>query len=105
VRLCIEDTQEVELRGEVVECDPPRRLTYTWNCQDGPATETPRGISTVTFELQPMGGSVRLTVTHAPLAEDDGARQGWPAILSSLKSYLETGAPISATERWRQRVA
>lgn len=101
VRLYLEDTSDVELHGEVLECDPPRRLSYTWHCLDAPAAQA----STVTFDLHPMGDSVRLTVTHAPLAEDDAARQGWAAILSSLKSYLETGKPLSATEMWRKRAS
>lgn len=97
----LEDTREFELSGEVVEHDPPRRLSYTWKRKEAPASE----ISTVAFELHPMGESVRLTVSHTPLGADDMARQGWAAILSSLKSYLETGRPISATEMWRSRAA
>lgn len=99
VHLYLENTQDYELYGAVLEADPPRRLSYTWHCRDASAAHP----SSVTFDLHPMGGSVRLTVTHAPLAEDDGARQGWSAILSSLKSYLETGRPLSATEMWRHR--
>jgi uncharacterized protein YndB with AHSA1/START domain len=101
VRLYLEDSQDFELHGEVLDNDPSRRLSYTWRRQGAPVEE----VSTVTFELHPMGDSVRLTVTHAPLAADDMARQGWAAILSSLKSYLETGKPISATEMWRRRAA
>ena len=98
VRLYVEDGQEVELEGEVLEYDPPRRLSYTWSCRDASASAD----SAVTFELQPVGGSVRLTVTHLPLDAHDPARQGWSAILSSLKSYLEAGRPLSATETWRR---
>jgi uncharacterized protein YndB with AHSA1/START domain len=101
VKLFLEDTQEHEVAGEVIACEPPRRLSYTWQT----ASEADAPISTVTFELHPMGGSVRLTVIHEPLADDDMARQGWAAIMSSLKSYLEAGRPLSATEMWRQRAA
>lgn len=100
VRLYLEDANELEVYGEVLEYDPPRRLSYSWDSPGAPGPEP----STVTFDLQAVGGSVRLTVTHAPLAEDDMARQGWSAILSSLKSYLETGQPLSATEMWRARL-
>lgn len=101
VHLYIEDTQEFEVHGQVLEYDPPQRLSYTWMMRGGPAAET----ASVSFDVHPMGDSVRLTITHAPLAENDMARQGWSAILSSLKSYLETGKPLSATEMWRRRAA
>jgi hypothetical protein len=54
------------------------------------------GPTLVTYEIEPAGGAVRLTMTEShdrPLDDDilSGGRQGWPAILSSLKSLLETG--------------
>ncbi|WP_290647748.1 SRPBCC family protein [Aquisalimonas sp.] len=101
VRLYAEDTNDIELHGKLLEYDAPRRLSYTWHCADQPTDVE----STVTFELHPMGDSVRLTITHEPLPVQDTARQGWPAILSSLKSYLETGTPLSATEMWRRKVS
>jgi hypothetical protein len=53
----------------------------------------------VTYDIEPMGPSVRLTMTEAhqwdvPDAILAGGRQGWPLLLSSLKSLLETGKPI-----------
>ncbi len=53
----------------------------------------------MTYEIEPVGDVVRLTMTEAhdrPLSDDilSGGRQGWPAILSSLKSLLETGEPL-----------
>lgn len=101
VRLYTGDGRDVEVEGVVLECDPGRRLSYTWECGKSRSAEA----STVTFDLHALGDSVRLTVTYAPLAEDDAARQGWSAILSSLKTYLETGKPLSATEMWRMRTA
>ncbi|MEQ8290848.1 MAG: metalloregulator ArsR/SmtB family transcription factor [Roseovarius sp.] len=87
-----------ELTGEVLRHEPPEALSYTWTHAGDPTG----AVSTVTFELSEMGGSTKLTVTHEPLPEDDMARQGWVAILSSLKSYLETGAPAKVTALWRR---
>jgi uncharacterized protein YndB with AHSA1/START domain/DNA-binding transcriptional ArsR family regulator len=97
-------------RGVVVECDPPRRLAYHWH----PITpEFGRAIdigdadverlaaeprSLVTFDLEPQGEMVLLRVTHGGFAEGSellpGISEGWPAILASLKTLLETGEPL-----------
>jgi uncharacterized protein YndB with AHSA1/START domain len=84
--------------GEVIECDPPRRLTFTFNV-NWPALIERLGPTLVTYEIEPAGDAVRLTMTEAhdrPLSDDilSGGRQGWPAILSSLKRLLETGEPL-----------
>jgi uncharacterized protein YndB with AHSA1/START domain len=83
------------ISGEVFECDPPRRLTVTWNV-NWPGLVEALGRTLVTYEIEPAGEAVRLTMTEAhdrELSDDilSGGRQGWPAILSSLKSLLETG--------------
>jgi uncharacterized protein YndB with AHSA1/START domain len=83
------------ISGEVMECDPPRRLSVTFNV-NWPALIEKLGPTLVTYEIEPAGDAVRLTMTEAhdrPLSDDilSGGRQGWPAILSSLKSLLETG--------------
>lgn len=98
MRLFIEDTDEFEVSGEVLIFDRSSKLSYTWQVadQEGPAT-------IVTFDLLAMRDSVRLTVTHDPLPADNPARQGWAAILSSLKSFLEGGQPLSATQMWRRK--
>ena len=77
---------------------PPRRLSVTWAVD----FEEFRGLpeSLVTYEIEPMGESVKLTVTEAFQWDVQdailaGGRQGWPFILSSLKSVLETGRPIA----------
>ena len=85
----------VHISGEVIECDPPRKLTITWNV-NWPALVEKLGVTLVTYELERAGDAVKLTLTQAhdrPISEDilSGGRQGWPAILSSLKSLLETG--------------
>ena len=88
----------VHMSGRVIEYDPPRRLATTWRVEGMEAfRELPESL--VTCEIEPMGGSVKLTMTEAhqwdiPDAILAGGRQGWPFILSSLKSVLETGKPI-----------
>ena len=90
------DTGEVEMTGKVVECDPPRRLVITWVHPKEVAD--PSAYSRVTFELEPIDGMVKLTVTHDQLVPgssmEKGIDKGWPRVLSSLKSFLETGKPL-----------
>jgi len=83
--------------GTVVESRPPHRLVTTWS---DPGTRDPATTSTVTFDIQPYGEIVRLTVTHEDLADETelrGAAGGWPAVLSNLKSLLETGHVLPET--------
>jgi uncharacterized protein YndB with AHSA1/START domain len=82
--------------GKVVECDPPRRLAYTFiNLSDEYKGEPP---ALATFVIEPLGKLVKLTLTHEGFAEGSkffaGISRGWPAILSGLKSLLETGKPL-----------
>ena len=79
--------------GKVVEYDPPRRLAYTFvNLSDEYKGEPP---ALATFVIEPHGKLVKLTVTQQGFVEGGkflaGVSQGWPAILSSLKSLLEKG--------------
>jgi uncharacterized protein YndB with AHSA1/START domain len=88
----------LHISGEVVECEPPRKLTFTFNV-NWPALIEKLGPTLVSYEIEPAGDAVRLTMTEShdrPLSDDilSGGRQGWPAILSSLKSLLETGHPL-----------
>jgi uncharacterized protein YndB with AHSA1/START domain len=88
----------VHISGEVVECAPPRKLTVTFNV-NWPALVEKLGPTLVSYEIEPAGDAVRLTMTEShdrPLSDDilSGGRQGWPAILSSLKSLLETGEAL-----------
>ncbi len=85
----------LHISGEVIECDPPRKLTVTFNV-NWPALIDKLGPTLVTYEIEPAGDVTRLTLLQShdrPLSDDilSGGRQGWPAILSSLKSLLETG--------------
>jgi uncharacterized protein YndB with AHSA1/START domain len=88
----------VHIGGEVIECVSPRRLTITWNV-NWPALVEKLGPTLVTYEIEPTSDAVKLTLTqsHDRLIDDDilsGGRDGWPAILSSLKSLLETGQAL-----------
>jgi uncharacterized protein YndB with AHSA1/START domain len=78
--------------GENLEVDPPRRLVQSFNAlwSDDVKAE---GTSRVTWEIEPVGDSCRLTVTHDQLREgaNDELYGGWPMILSGLKTLLETG--------------
>jgi len=89
----------------VLAADPPRRLSYTWHAitaEWNPSLSTERcrraaaePLSRVTFELEPHGELVRLTVVHDHFEPDSVVAQmvstGWPLVVSSLKSLLETG--------------
>ena len=82
--------------GKVVECDPPRRLAYTFvNLSDNYKNEVP---ALATLVLEPYGKLVKLTLTHEGFQEGSlmlpAISKGWPAILSGLKSILETGHPL-----------
>jgi uncharacterized protein YndB with AHSA1/START domain len=83
--------------GVVIECDPPKRLVYTWHPLYDPelAKETP---SRVSYDLVQHGDHVKLTVTHAGFPEASkvlpSIATGWPLVLSSLKSFLESGRPL-----------
>jgi uncharacterized protein YndB with AHSA1/START domain len=84
--------------GEILEADPPRRLSYSFRhvLDDEMRNERP---TKVVFAIEPHGKLVKLTLTHEGFAEDskllDGISKGWPAILSSLKSLLESGNALA----------
>ncbi len=82
--------------GEVVEADPPRRLVHTMTALWGDDVKS-EGESRVTWEIQPVGDSCRLTITHDHLREgaNDQLYGGWPMILSGLKTWLETGEELT----------
>jgi uncharacterized protein YndB with AHSA1/START domain len=83
----------------VVESEPPRRLVLTW----GRPGDT--DISRVAFDIDEFMGSARLTVTHSELSPEmkRNISSGWPAVLSSLKSLLETGASLPMMRRqWKK---
>ena len=84
------------IEGENLEIDRPRRLVQSFRAvwDDDVAAE---GTSRVTWEIERVGDSCRLTVTHDQLAEDadEHLYGGWPMILSGLKTWLETGTELT----------
>lgn len=82
----------------VLESDPPRRLSYSWLTVFDEAMKQEHP-SRVTFVLEPSHGAVKLTVTHEGFPEASktlpSISVGWPLVLSSLKSILETGQPLA----------
>ena len=86
----------LKLVGKVIESSPPRRLVLTWAFPADAAREGKH--SRVTFEIEPIGDLVRLTVTHNRLEPGSemlqGIMEGWPKVLSSLKSLMEVGRPL-----------
>jgi uncharacterized protein YndB with AHSA1/START domain len=83
---------KLTLGGQVLENDPPRRLSYTFTPYHEPHNGT--DTSRVVMDLEQQRDQVKLTVTHDDFAPDSpvfaSISNGWPLVLSSLKSYLET---------------
>ena len=82
--------------GTNIEVDPLRKLVQTFHAHWDEASEA-HGPSRVTWEIEPVGDSCRLLVTHDELAADapDTLYGGWPMMLSGLKTYLETGTTLT----------
>jgi uncharacterized protein YndB with AHSA1/START domain len=95
------EQRTVELVGKVVEVTPPKRLVMTW--ANASQAADPASYSRVSFDVAAYEEMVRLTVTHDELEAGSGMakgiQQGWPMVLSSLKSLLETGQGIDVFAR------
>jgi uncharacterized protein YndB with AHSA1/START domain len=91
--------RRVDVQGRVIRYEPPHKLAVTWRVEwNEDMRKLPECL--VTFEIAPAGEAMRLTVTESytwdvPEAILAGGRMGWPAILSSLKSLLETGKALN----------
>jgi uncharacterized protein YndB with AHSA1/START domain len=85
---------EVWIMGAVTESKPPKRLVLTWADPDKPKDK-----SRVTFEIETIKDMVSLVVTHDQLTAGSkmfrGVSRGWPLVLSSLKTFLETGKGLN----------
>lgn len=82
--------------GEVLESSPPNKLSYTW--PESEAEKTAVVPERLLWEITPSGpGTVKLKLIHDRLTDKyyEAVGEGWPLILSSLKSLLETGAPLA----------
>jgi uncharacterized protein YndB with AHSA1/START domain len=101
-RLMIPDGRVADA-GEVVEIEPQRRLVLRWRNEFMPELRE-EGYSRMTYEIEKKGESVKLTVIHEMERGGskliDAVSGGWPMILSSLKSLLETGQALEETKRW-----
>jgi uncharacterized protein YndB with AHSA1/START domain len=91
------DSEDLLVDGEVLESDPPKRLTVSWRFLYDPelAAEEP---SQVTWEIEPQdGGYCKFTAVHSELGEKtaEHVAGGWPWIVSGLKTLLETGKPLA----------
>lgn len=92
-RFCYLDPQgEMNLDGEVIEIDPPRKLVTTFKATWSP----PEGqVTRVAYEIEPMGEVCKFTVTHFDYEKSmAGVERGWPIIIAGLKTFLETGKPL-----------
>jgi uncharacterized protein YndB with AHSA1/START domain len=89
--------------GQIVEIEPRQRLVLTWRNELKPELRA-EGYSRLTYELEKPGESVKLTVIHEIDKPEskfiEAVSAGWPMILSSLKSLLETGEPLDETRSW-----
>lgn len=89
--------------GQVLEIDPPRKLVVSWRNEFKPELRA-EGYSRLTYQLEPLGESVKLTLIHEIDVPEskliEAVSGGWPMILASLKSLLETGESLVETRRW-----
>jgi len=87
--------------GEVLESDPPRRLVLKWRNEFMPELKA-EGFTRCEFDLAQKGEAVQLKITHSIDREHakviDAVSDGWPQILSSLKSLLESGEPLARAQ-------
>ena len=88
--------------GEILEIDPPKRLVIKWRNEFMPELKA-EGYGQATYTLEPVGTSVKLTIEHEMPKPDSklikAVSGGWPAILASLKSLLETGKALADPHR------
>ncbi|MCP4896153.1 MAG: ATPase [bacterium] len=88
------ENDEVGCEGEVLVCDPPRELSYTWSFPRNPETKD-EAPSRVSFLLEELTQGTKLTVTHDHFPEDSKMypmiSHGWPSVIAGLKTLLETG--------------
>lgn len=98
---------KIDVRGEILESDPPRRLVYSFHVE-GPGPMHDEGPSIVTYEIARNGDATMLKVIHTNFPRESksrkGVENGWPAILSSLKTVLEGGtSPVYSD--WSEKAA
>lgn len=101
-RLMVPDGRVAD-SGEVLEVVPQKKLVLTWR-NHLKAELNEEGDSRLTYELETQGENVKLTVVHVMNRPEskfiEAVSNGWPMILSSLKSLLETGESLEGTREW-----
>ncbi|SRR5712691_8446231 len=99
-RVVFRSGSDVHDYGEVLACEPYTRLSYSWRVEFHELFRHEKP-SRVTFELEAMGAEVKLTVTHDEFEPGSkvhaAVSNGWPLVLASLKSLLETGRGSTLT--------
>lgn len=100
---------EVIDTGEILESDRPKRLVIRWKKENVPEMKA-EGYSRCTMELERTGDVVKLTIVHemeneGPSKLIQGVSGGWPKILASLKSFLETGTALPEAHKWEKKAA
>jgi uncharacterized protein YndB with AHSA1/START domain len=99
-----DDRSQVKVAGSVIESDRPHRLVLSWARPE--QLGNPDKTSKVTFTIEEQFGSSKLTVIHSELDAEmlNAISGGWPPILSSLKTLLETGVSMPMTRRhWKRQ--
>lgn len=93
--------------GEVIEVEPGRKLVLKWRHELKPELRA-EGFSRMTCEIEKSGSSLKLTIVHEMDRADskliEGVADGWPSILCSLKSLLETGESLEETRKWPEEL-
>jgi uncharacterized protein YndB with AHSA1/START domain len=89
--------------GKILEIEPNKKLVLSWQNDIIPELHA-EGFSQATIELHPIGDTVMLTITHSIDHEKSKLiadfANGWPPLMCSLKSLLETGQPLAITTKW-----
>lgn len=85
------DGKDTRIIGKVLESNPPTRLVVSWA-----SPNDPNDVSQVSYDISAIEDMVRLDVIHTALSDEMGkaVSNGWPRVLSSLKSFLETGKAL-----------
>jgi uncharacterized protein YndB with AHSA1/START domain len=95
--LAFERNGGVDVRGEILEREDPRRLVYTFHVE-GPGPQHDEGPTIVEYTLEQHENTTKLTVTHSNLKKGGRVHKaisgGWPFVLSGLKSFLESGQTV-----------
>ena len=102
VTFWLDYNQDIDMSGQVLEYKPLHRLVFSWNIQMNTGSKKDSS-SRVSFDLESLGPVVKCTVIHDELKIGEkvpaGVSEGWPIIMCSLKSFLETGKPLSITSK------